>query len=34
MISESVSFLKKNKREVFYDAEHFFDGYKNNPNMP
>ena len=30
MISDSVSFLKKNKREVFYDAEHFFDGYKNN----
>lgn len=31
MIEESVGFLKKNKREVFYDAEHFFDGYKNNP---
>ena len=31
MIQESVAFLKKNKREVFYDAEHFFDGYKNNP---
>ncbi len=30
MIKESVAFLKKNKREVFYDAEHFFDGYKNN----
>jgi 2-isopropylmalate synthase len=30
MIQESVAFLKKNKREVFYDAEHFFDGYKNN----
>ena len=30
MIKESVSFLKKNKREVFYDAEHFFDGYKSN----
>ncbi len=31
MISDSVAFLKKNKREVFYDAEHFFDGYKGNP---
>ncbi len=31
MIRESVNFLKKSKREVFYDAEHFFDGYKNNP---
>ena len=31
MIEESVAFLKKKKREVFYDAEHFFDGYKNNP---
>lgn len=30
MIEESVAFLKKNKREVFYDAEHFFDGYKRN----
>jgi len=32
MIKDSVSFLKKKKREVFYDAEHFFDGYKNNPD--
>lgn len=31
MIGESVEYLKKNGREVFYDAEHFFDGYKNNP---
>ena len=31
MISDSVNFLKKNGREVFYDAEHFFDGYKKNP---
>ncbi len=30
MIEESVAFLKKQKREVFYDAEHFFDGYKKN----
>ncbi len=31
MIFESVDFLKKKKKEVFYDAEHFFDGYKRNP---
>ncbi len=32
MISDSVKFLKSKKREVFYDAEHFFDGYKKNPD--
>ena len=31
MILDSVDFLKKRKREVCYDAEHFFDGYKRNP---
>lgn len=31
MIEDSVRFLKENGIEVFYDAEHFFDGYKNNP---
>ncbi len=31
MIRDSVKFLKWNGREVVYDAEHFFDGYKNNP---
>ncbi|MCA9408723.1 MAG: citramalate synthase [Candidatus Omnitrophica bacterium] len=30
MISDSVKYLKSKKRQVFYDAEHFFDGYKNN----
>jgi 2-isopropylmalate synthase len=30
MIHDSVKFLKWNGREVIYDAEHFFDGYKNN----
>jgi 2-isopropylmalate synthase len=30
MIQDSVKFLKWNGREVIYDAEHFFDGYKNN----
>jgi len=32
MIFESVEFLKNNDREVIYDAEHFFDGYKGNPD--
>jgi 2-isopropylmalate synthase len=31
MINDSVSFLKSNAEVVFYDAEHFFDGYKDNP---
>ncbi|MCX5681760.1 MAG: citramalate synthase, partial [Candidatus Omnitrophica bacterium] len=31
MIYESVDFLKKKTKEVFYDAEHFFDAYKRNP---
>ncbi len=30
MIHESVSYLKAEGREVIYDAEHFFDGYKEN----
>jgi 2-isopropylmalate synthase len=32
MIEESVAFLKKRMDEVIYDAEHFFDGYKANPD--
>jgi 2-isopropylmalate synthase len=32
MISDSVKFLKSKGREVIYDAEHFFDGYKANPD--
>lgn len=31
MIRESIAFLKRNCEEVVYDAEHFFDGYKANP---
>ena len=30
IIRESVRFLKKNGKEVIFDAEHFFDGYKAN----
>jgi 2-isopropylmalate synthase len=32
MIRESVGYLKGQGREVIYDAEHFFDGYKSNPS--
>ena len=28
IISDSVSFLKQNGREVIFDAEHFFDGFR------
>ncbi|RKY68703.1 MAG: citramalate synthase, partial [Candidatus Latescibacterota bacterium] len=31
MIEDSVAFLRSRGRRVIYDAEHFFDGYKNNP---
>ncbi len=31
MIKDSVAYLKKAGREVIYDAEHFFDGYFDNP---
>lgn len=31
MCSESVEFLKKHGMETIFDAEHFYDGYKNNP---
>ncbi len=31
MISETVAYLKSRGREVFYDAEHFFDSYKDDP---
>jgi len=31
MIEDTLSYLKKQGREVIYDAEHFFDGYKQNP---
>jgi 2-isopropylmalate synthase len=31
LIGDSVSYLRNRGRRVFYDAEHFFDGYKTNP---
>ncbi len=32
MIEDSVRYLSAQGREVIYDAEHFFDGYKANPD--
>ena len=29
-IKESIKYFVKNKKELMFDAEHFFDGYKNN----
>lgn len=33
MISDSISYVKKKNKEVLFDAEHFFDGYKANPEF-
>lgn len=32
MIFESIEYLKSKGKTVYFDAEHFFDGYKSNPN--
>ncbi|MCK9364283.1 MAG: citramalate synthase [Syntrophales bacterium] len=31
MVRDSILFLKSVGKETIFDAEHFFDGYKNNP---
>lgn len=31
MIADTVAYLAEAGRRVFFDAEHFFDGYKHNP---
>lgn len=33
MIYDTVAYLKDNGKEVFFDAEHFFDGYKDDPEF-
>jgi 2-isopropylmalate synthase len=33
MVRDSVEFLKAEGLRVFFDAEHFFDGYKRNPEF-
>jgi 2-isopropylmalate synthase len=32
MVSDSITFLREKNKKVFFDAEHFFDGYKENPD--
>ncbi len=32
LISRSIDWLKSHEREVIYDAEHFFDGFKADPS--
>jgi 2-isopropylmalate synthase len=32
MIRDSIKFLRDGGQRVFLDAEHFFDGYRSNPN--
>jgi 2-isopropylmalate synthase len=31
MVRDSVGFLRAQGRRVFFDAEHFFDGYLTDP---
>ncbi|MBI5205665.1 MAG: citramalate synthase [Nitrospirae bacterium] len=33
LIRDSVAYLKKYTARVFFDAEHFFDGYRDNPEF-
>ncbi len=33
MVADSIAYLKGEGREVFFDAEHFFDGYRRNPEF-
>jgi len=32
MIADSIAYFKSRGKEVIYDAEHFFDGYRANPD--
>lgn len=33
LIGETVAYLKAHGKEVIYDAEHFFDGFRSNPDF-
>ncbi len=33
MVHDSIAFLRREGRRVFFDAEHFFDGYRANPDF-
>ncbi|MDX2254153.1 MAG: citramalate synthase [Pseudanabaenaceae cyanobacterium bins.39] len=32
MIADTIAYLKSHDRQIIYDAEHWFDGYKQNPD--
>ena len=33
MVGDSVEFLRRSGMDVLFDAEHFFDGFKRNPEF-
>jgi 2-isopropylmalate synthase len=33
MVQDSIAYLTRRDRRVFFDAEHFFDGYRRNPRF-
>ncbi|HSF87137.1 MAG TPA: citramalate synthase [Acidimicrobiia bacterium] len=33
MVQDSIAYLRSQGRRVFFDAEHFFDGYRSNPDF-
>lgn len=33
MIGDTVAYFREQGRDVFFDAEHFFDGYRTNPDF-
>ena len=33
MVADTVAHFRSHGREVFFDAEHFFDGYRDNPHF-
>ncbi|MFW2338414.1 MAG: citramalate synthase [Acidimicrobiia bacterium] len=33
MVGQSIEYLRNHDRRVFFDAEHFFDGYRDNPDF-
>ena len=33
MVADSIEYLRSRGRRVFFDAEHFFDGYRSNPDF-
>ena len=32
MIHDTVAYLKSKRKKIFFDAEHFFDGFHHNPD--